>query len=737
VGLFLRHDQTAEDVKMGMQEHAGEMEQKPEDDIAAQPEEQQKPESTEEAASQVEDEGEKTDAKEEGPKSKVEEVVSDAVKKYGPQPPVEKLMELALVLGYLPGTGEYAELMNAVQKFCGNGYAALLEGEFAKAADQPAVEQKKQEQEGGEPPEDATEADAAEGQAEQTWQEGGDEKQPADPATAETQGPVAEEVPPELAEEPAVQEAVAGFVGGDPDRQAAPAAEDVKEENAAEVEAQPAQEEEVEEESAGPPQEDLRRGDKNPEVEDLQNLLVQMGFMTQEEMDTGPGTFGPRTEHALKAYQAELGLPATGFYGPMTRESLAKAAEPASPTEKVVQGIVAKHGPKPDMGVLVAAFMTVDASMQEEFIGAVAKQCGEEHATQLRAEIENAAAAEAEAQAPATEETKPEEAPAPVAEEKPAEEQAATPAPVPEEAVETQAPVEEQVAVQEQVVEVAPEVVPEEAKEEVAAPEAAPEEKPAEEEASASPVGDMTEEVAQDQAEQPADDAAAAPTAEPEEKEQAAEAQQEEIAKDPEEAQVTESEAAPESEEEVEADKEEVTNELEDEVQEQPDSTESVAALQALMEEADRILAASTAILKDPVLDTTQDTIEADAESMLENWDGDIDNQVQQLEELADKLTSGDLGQTPGMEDAVQAASDKSQELRDQAASLKDSAPAQVDVKVELSEGGVLGFVAPVSSRDSAVADILNTFLEQLELREGERAEEEPEPLADDAPAEV
>ena len=63
-------------------------------------------------------------------------------------------------------------------------------------------------------------------------------------------------------------------------------------------------------------------------MEELQNILVAQGFMTQEDMDTGPGIFGPRTEAALKAYQDSLGLPSTGFYGPQTRESLAQAAQP-------------------------------------------------------------------------------------------------------------------------------------------------------------------------------------------------------------------------------------------------------------------------------------------------------------------------------------------------------------------------------------------------------------------------
>jgi predicted chitinase/murein DD-endopeptidase MepM/ murein hydrolase activator NlpD len=82
------------------------------------------------------------------------------------------------------------------------------------------------------------------------------------------------------------------------------------------------------------PQSDLQRGMQGPEVEQLQSALVNLGFMTQEQMNTGPGIFGPQTEASLKNFQAANGVPNTGFYGPMTREALTRAAGGSSgPTQ--------------------------------------------------------------------------------------------------------------------------------------------------------------------------------------------------------------------------------------------------------------------------------------------------------------------------------------------------------------------------------------------------------------------
>jgi hypothetical protein len=64
---------------------------------------------------------------------------------------------------------------------------------------------------------------------------------------------------------------------------------------------------------------DLKRGSRGTAVKQLQGALVKLGHMTQAQMDTGPGTFGSKTEAALKKFQKAHGVPSTGNYGPMTR----------------------------------------------------------------------------------------------------------------------------------------------------------------------------------------------------------------------------------------------------------------------------------------------------------------------------------------------------------------------------------------------------------------------------------
>ena len=70
---------------------------------------------------------------------------------------------------------------------------------------------------------------------------------------------------------------------------------------------------------------DLRQGDRGSHVLDLQNGLVKLGYMTRAEVDTGPGIFGPHTEHAVIAFQTASGLPTTGLFGAMSREAMTRA----------------------------------------------------------------------------------------------------------------------------------------------------------------------------------------------------------------------------------------------------------------------------------------------------------------------------------------------------------------------------------------------------------------------------
>lgn len=53
----------------------------------------------------------------------------------------------------------------------------------------------------------------------------------------------------------------------------------------------------------------LKRGDKNPKVIELQRLLNSKGFFNAEYVEN----FGPKTEAAVKAYQASMGVEATGI----------------------------------------------------------------------------------------------------------------------------------------------------------------------------------------------------------------------------------------------------------------------------------------------------------------------------------------------------------------------------------------------------------------------------------------
>jgi peptidoglycan hydrolase-like protein with peptidoglycan-binding domain len=89
--------------------------------------------------------------------------------------------------------------------------------------------------------------------------------------------------------------------------------------------------------ASGVPSANLDRGDKGSAVEQLQKSLVKLGHMSAAEMKTGPGTFGPRTEDALKEFQKKHGLETDGKFGPKSRAAMEKA-------------LVAQSKPKPSDG---------------------------------------------------------------------------------------------------------------------------------------------------------------------------------------------------------------------------------------------------------------------------------------------------------------------------------------------------------------------------------------------------
>ena len=66
----------------------------------------------------------------------------------------------------------------------------------------------------------------------------------------------------------------------------------------------------------------MKLGDKDNEVLKLQQFLNNHGFVISLQ---GPGSqgqetiyFGTLTFNALRQFQASVGLPSTGFFGPLT-----------------------------------------------------------------------------------------------------------------------------------------------------------------------------------------------------------------------------------------------------------------------------------------------------------------------------------------------------------------------------------------------------------------------------------
>jgi GH24 family phage-related lysozyme (muramidase)/peptidoglycan hydrolase-like protein with peptidoglycan-binding domain len=66
----------------------------------------------------------------------------------------------------------------------------------------------------------------------------------------------------------------------------------------------------------------LKQGATGETVKTLQNYLVKLGYMSQADVNTGFGTFGAKTDAALKSFQASVGLTADGVVGPNTKGAL-------------------------------------------------------------------------------------------------------------------------------------------------------------------------------------------------------------------------------------------------------------------------------------------------------------------------------------------------------------------------------------------------------------------------------
>lgn len=73
----------------------------------------------------------------------------------------------------------------------------------------------------------------------------------------------------------------------------------------------------------------LKLGDVGDDVAALQKRLIDLGYTTEEDLKT-IGSFGPKTQAALKALQKDTGIVENGIFNPQTWNELRKLAGPSS-----------------------------------------------------------------------------------------------------------------------------------------------------------------------------------------------------------------------------------------------------------------------------------------------------------------------------------------------------------------------------------------------------------------------
>lgn len=91
----------------------------------------------------------------------------------------------------------------------------------------------------------------------------------------------------------------------------------------------------------------LVRGDKNTDVQKMQNRLIELGYLT----GTADGVFGANTETAVRAFQAQLGLSQTGVASASMQAQLYSASAPYAPVQVTAPPTKAPTQPPKDVTI--------------------------------------------------------------------------------------------------------------------------------------------------------------------------------------------------------------------------------------------------------------------------------------------------------------------------------------------------------------------------------------------------
>ncbi len=76
---------------------------------------------------------------------------------------------------------------------------------------------------------------------------------------------------------------------------------------------------------------DIKKGANGTIVRALQDNLVRLGYMTRDQVNTGPGIFGPQTDAALRSFQSAQGITRDGIFGPESFRAIRSAQTPDNP----------------------------------------------------------------------------------------------------------------------------------------------------------------------------------------------------------------------------------------------------------------------------------------------------------------------------------------------------------------------------------------------------------------------
>jgi peptidoglycan hydrolase-like protein with peptidoglycan-binding domain len=120
----------------------------------------------------------------------------------------------------------------------------------------------------------------------------------------------------------------------------------------------------------------LRNGGSGPEVKQLQEQLNKLGYSVGE----ADGKFGPKTEAAVKKFQADKGLEVDGLAGPQTQNALKKATAPATPKpaagDNFDTGATRTWTPSPSLEDVKTGGKLLKEGMQGHAVAELQKQLG-------------------------------------------------------------------------------------------------------------------------------------------------------------------------------------------------------------------------------------------------------------------------------------------------------------------------------------------------------------------------